>query len=170
MVNMHRSHIKFGDKVKLDKNDKKILEVLQYEARLPISQIAKKVKMPADSVKYRIQRLEKLGVIRLYHAVLNFPLLGTPMYSFTLISLFAMDDTQEKAFVNNLVAHPKITWISKTTGRWDFVIGTCAKDFKDYDEIIRSIRLKFSKLIKDFESLSTIEEYKYDVMYELIDV
>ena len=49
------------------------------------------------------------------------------------------------------------------------VIGTCTKDFKEYDEILKSIRLKFNKCIKYFETVSTIDEYKYNVMYELIN-
>lgn len=167
---MEKSQIKFGEKVKLDKNDKKILEVLQKEARLPVTKIAKKVKMPVDSVKYRIQRLEKLGVIRFYHAVINFPMLGYPMYSYTPISLFAMNHQEEEVFIKYLVSQPKITWISKTTGKWDFIIGTCTKDFKEYDEILKAIRLKFNKFIKDYETISTIEEYKWDLMYDLIDV
>ncbi len=167
---MEKSLISFGQAVKLDKNDKKILEVLQQEARLPVSKIAKKVKMPADSVKYRIHRLEKLGVIRFYHAVLNFPLLGNPMYSYTLFSLSAMKGDEEKAFISFLISHPKITWISKTTGKWDFIVGTCTKDFKEYDEILKAIRLKFIKFIKDYETISTIEEYKWDIMYETIEV
>ncbi|MBS3066891.1 Lrp/AsnC family transcriptional regulator [Candidatus Pacearchaeota archaeon] len=166
---MDKSQINFGEKVKLDINDKKILEVLQKEARLPVTKIAKKVKMPVDSIKYRIQRLEKLGVIRFYHTVLNFPLLGFPMYSYTLFSLFAMNETEEKAFISYLVSQPNVTWVSKTTGKWDFVIGTCTKDFKEYDEIMKLIRIKFSKFIKDFENVSTIEEYKYDAMYGLIN-
>lgn len=166
---MKESRIKFGNKVKLDSHDKKILEVLQKEARLPISKISKKIKMPADSVKYRIKRLESLGVIRFYHAVLNFPLLGNPMYSYTIFSLFAMNDSEEKAFVDYLISQPKITWVSKTTGKYDFIIGTCTKDFKEYDDIVRSIRIKFTKFIKDFETISTIEEYKYDAMYNLIE-
>ncbi|MFH1425784.1 MAG: Lrp/AsnC family transcriptional regulator [archaeon] len=166
---MTNPKINFGEKVKLDRNDKKILEVLQKEARLPVTKIAKKVKMPVDSVKYRIQRLEKLGVIRFYHAVLNFPLLGAPMYTYTPFSLFAMTEPEEKTFVNYLISHPNITWASKTTGKWDFIVGTCTKDFKQYDEIIKSIRLKFTKFIKDFETISTIEEYKFDMMYDLIE-
>ena len=166
---MEKSRIRYGEKVKLDKHDKDILEVLQKEARLPVTKIAKKVKMPVDSVKYRIQRLEKLGVIRFYHTVLNFPLLGYPMYSYTTFSLFAMGETEEKTFISYLVSHSNVTWVSKTTGKWDFIIGTCTKDFKEYDEILKSIRLKFNKYIKDFETVSTIDEYKYDVMYELIN-
>jgi DNA-binding Lrp family transcriptional regulator len=166
---MERSKINFGEKVKLDQNDKKILEVLQKEARLPVTKIAKKVRMPVDSVKYRIQRLEKLGVIRFYHAVINFPLLGNPMYTYTPFSLFAMSEKDEEIFINHLISHPNITWVSKTTGKWDFIIATCTKDFKQYDEIIRAIRFKFNKHIKDFETVSTIEEYKFDMMYDLIE-
>ena len=164
------SKIKAGDKVSLDAKDKKILEVLQKNARLPVSKIAKQVKMPADSVKYRIKRLEKLGVIRFYHAVLNFALLGNPMYSYTFFSLFAMEENKEKEFINYLVGLPKVSWISKTSGKWDFIIGTCTKDFKELDEIIKNIRRKFVKYIKDHETSSTIEEYKWDFMYDSIEV
>lgn len=164
------SEIKVGPKANLDKKDKKILEVLQKNARLPVSKIAKEVKMPADSVKYRIKRLEKLGVIRFYHAVLNFALLGNPMYSYTFISLFSMEETKENEFINHLVAQPKITWISKTSGKWDFIIGTCTKDFKELDELIQEIRRRYVKYIKDFETSSTIEEYKWDFMYDSLEV
>ena len=125
------SEIKVGQKVLLDAKDKRILEVLQKNARLPVSRIAKEVKMPPDSVKYRVKRLEKLGVIRFYHAVLNFALLGNPMYSYTFFSLFAMEENKEKEFVNYLISLPKVSWISKTAGKWDFIIGTCTKDFKE---------------------------------------
>lgn len=162
------SKLRFGTPVKLDAKDKKILEILQKEARLPISKIAKKAGMPADSVKYRIRRLEKEGVIRFYHAALNPSLLGYPMFTYTLFSLFAMDETTEKQFINFLVDHPKITWVSKNSGKWNFIIGTCTKDFKEYDEVLNQIRTRFDKHIKEFETTSTIEEYKWDMMYQLI--
>jgi DNA-binding Lrp family transcriptional regulator len=91
------------------------------------------------------------------------------MYSYTPFSLSAMNEIEERKFINYLVANPKITWVSKTTGKWDIIIGTCTKDFKEYDEILKSIRYKFNKFIKDYETISTIEEYKYDSMYELIE-
>ncbi len=164
------SKIKFGDRVSLDAKDKKILEVLQKNARLPVSKISKEVSMPADSVKYRIRRLEKLGVIRFYHAVLNFALLGNPMYSYTFFSLYAMEEDKEREFVNYLISEPKISWISKTSGKWDFIIGTCTKDFKELDELLQKVRRRFVKYIKDFNTSSTIEEYKWDFMYDSIEV
>lgn len=163
------SAIKFDKPIALDGKDKKILEVLQKEARLPVSKIAKLVQMPADSVKYRIKRLEKLGVIRFYHAVLNFAMLGHPMYSYTLFSFFALDAESEKSFINFVTAKPKATFVAKSSGKWDFIVGTCTKDFKELDGMLHQIRSKFSKHIKDYDTISTIEEYKYDFMYGLIE-
>jgi Lrp/AsnC family transcriptional regulator, leucine-responsive regulatory protein len=164
------SKVKFGERIKLDEKDKKILEVLQKQARLPVSKISKLVKMPADSVKYRIKRLEKSGVIRFYHAVLNYPLIGNPMYSYTLFSLLAIDEEKEKELINYSIAEPKITFLAKVSGKWDLIVGTTTKDFKELDEIIRKIRLNFGRYIKDHETMSTIDEYKYDMMYESINI
>lgn len=155
-------------KLNWDAKDKKILEVLQAEARLPVSKIAKKLGLPADSVKYRIKRLEKERVIRFYHAVLNPARLGHPMFTYTFFSLFAMNESTEKRFIYFLVEHPKITWVSKNSGKWNFIIGTCTRDFKEYDEILNQIRSRFDRYIKEFETSSTIEEYKWDMMYQLI--
>lgn len=163
------SKIGFGNKISLDGKDKKILEVLQKDARLPVSKIAKKVQMPADSVKYRIKRLEKIGVIRFYHAVLNFALLGNPMYSYTLFSFFSINEDEEKQFINFLTSEPKVTWVSKISGKWDFIIGTCTKDFKELDGLLHKIRYKFPKHIKEYDTISTIDEYKWDFMYDLIE-
>ncbi len=46
--------------------------------------------------------------------------------------------------------------------RWFF------KNYKEFDEIIRKIRQEFPEMIKDFETLPTIQEYKFDEMVELI--
>ena len=64
--------------------------------------------------------------------------------------------------------HRQIIYVAKNSGKYDFTIGVCAKDYKDFDEIIRGIRHKFTDVIKDIESLPTIEEYKFDYMADLI--
>ena len=51
---------------------------------------------------------------------------------------------------------------------WHLTIGICAKEYMDFDEILRDIRQKFTDVIKDIESLPTVKEYKYDYMVDLI--
>jgi|SRR3989344_5592649 len=161
--------LEFGDKVKLDSKDKKIIELLQLDGRAPISDISRKTKIPRDSIKYRIKRLEKLKVIRFYHAFLNPAKLGYPMYSYVTFKLYNLDEKKEKEFINFLVSLPKVVYVSKTTGSWDMSIGVCAKDFKDFDDVLREIRGKFADEIKDIETGSVIQEFKDDYMVDLIE-
>ncbi|MBI2548144.1 Lrp/AsnC family transcriptional regulator [Candidatus Woesearchaeota archaeon] len=160
--------IEFGEKIKLDNKDKKIIELIQKNARISISQMSRKTGIPRDSIKYRLRRLEKEKVIRFYHAFLNPSKLGYPMYTYVTFVLSNVTQEKEKEFISFLVSHPNIIYVSKNSGKWDFTIGICSKEFKEFDDIIRTVRLKFSDIIKEFESSSVIQEYKYDYMADLI--
>lgn len=169
MSNMVKTpKLEYGEKVKLDSKDKKIIQLLQLNGRMPISEISRKTGIPRDSIKYRMRRLEKLKVIRFYHAFLNPSKIGYPMYSYVTFKLYHIDEKKEKEFINFLTAIPQIVYVSKTTGAWDIAIGICAKDFKDFDDTLRQIRSKFADEIKEIESGSVIQEYKYDYMADLI--
>jgi len=158
----------YGEKVKLDNKDKKIIEQLQKNAKQSISDIPRKTQLPRDVVKYRIKRLEEEKVIRFYHAFLNPSKLGYPLYAYITFSLFNLELEDEEKFILFLKQHPKIIYVAKFSGKWDFCIGVCAKDYKELDETIRDIRKKYTKIIKEFEVNPVIQEYKYDWMVDLI--
>lgn len=157
-----------GEKVKLDSKDKKILERLQKNCRQTIVEIAKKTKLPRDVVVYRIKKLEQSKVIRAHHTFLNPQKLGYPLYVYVLFSCYNIKPEEETKFINYLKSHKQIIYVAKNSGKYDFTIGVCAKDYMDFDDIIRNIRQKFIDVIKDIESLPTIQEYKYDYMVDLI--
>jgi Lrp/AsnC family leucine-responsive transcriptional regulator len=62
--------------VKLDKLDRDILFELNYDCRRSDSVIAKKVSKSKQVVRYRIRKLEKIGVISSYNALIDFRILG----------------------------------------------------------------------------------------------
>jgi DNA-binding Lrp family transcriptional regulator len=157
-----------GKKEKLDRKDKAILELMQKNARASVSTISRKTGIPRDSVNYRIKRMEKLKVIRFHHTLINPAKIGYPLYTGVQLKLYNFDDETEKDFVKYLMANPNVVYVSKTSGKWDFMIAICSRDFKQFDDIMRSIRVKFSNIIKDYETSSVIQEYKYDFMYDLI--
>jgi DNA-binding Lrp family transcriptional regulator len=55
----------------MDNIDKKILHLLQHNARTPLKYLANKVFLSSPAVSARIDRLEKAGVITGYHAGIN---------------------------------------------------------------------------------------------------
>ena len=60
-----------NNKVKIDSKDKKILSLLSLNARIPLTQISKKVSLSRDAVNYRITNLEKSGTIQGYRVVVD---------------------------------------------------------------------------------------------------
>ena len=160
--------LSYGDKIKLDSKDKKILEQLQQNARLSIAQIAKNAHLPRDVVVYRLKKLEQSKVIRSHHTMLNPQKLGYPLYVYVLFACYNVKPEEEAHFISYLKSHHQIVYVAKNSGKYDFTIGICARDYREFDEIIRDIRQRFADVIKDIESLPTVQEYKYDWMVDLI--
>ena len=152
--------------VKLDKKDKKILEILTDKARASVSEIARKTGIPRDSVHYRIQRLVKSKVIERFHTYVDPVVLGYPIYTFVTFTLNNFDD--EKKFYAFLSTHPNIVYVAKTTGKWDCIIAISAKTLEHFDQILRDVRKQYSGIIKDYETSSLIHQYKYDYMVDLM--
>jgi Lrp/AsnC family transcriptional regulator for asnA, asnC and gidA len=57
--------------IMVSKIDKKILEILQNDARTPITKIAKEVNMSENGVKYRLEKLEDKGIIRRFAVLIE---------------------------------------------------------------------------------------------------
>ena len=50
--------------LKIDKIDKKILEIIQENATMPLSELAKKVQISKTPCWNRIKKMEEVGIIK----------------------------------------------------------------------------------------------------------
>lgn len=66
--------------MEIDKKDLQILSILDWNARMPMSKIAKQIKLNKDVVRYRINNLEKNKIIESYYTIINTPKLGYITY------------------------------------------------------------------------------------------
>ena len=62
--------------IELTDADKSILEILAMDGRTSAAEISRRLKIPATTVRNKIKRLEDLGVIKGYRAVINMRKLG----------------------------------------------------------------------------------------------
>ncbi len=157
-----------GERIKLDARDRAILEQLQENCRRSIAQIAKVTQLPRDVVVYRIKKLEENKVIRTHHTMLNPHKLGYPLYVYVFFSCYNINTEDEKKFVSFLKGHKQIIYVAKNSGKYDFTIGICARNYMDFDGTIQNIRQRFPDLIKDIETTPVVQEYKFDHMVDLI--
>ena len=68
----------------IDKKDKKILYHLDLNSRQSLNSIGKKVGLTKDVVAYRIQRMQKHGIIKMFR---TYSLLPGKMYAITFFRI-----------------------------------------------------------------------------------
>ena len=66
----------------MDRIDRKIIDILQKDARAPLKEIADRVFLSSPAVSARISRLENAGILTGYQAQINAPKLGYMVKAF----------------------------------------------------------------------------------------
>jgi len=138
--------------IKLDTKDKKILALLDENARFTNSQIAKKVGLSKPAVEYRIQRLHKNNLIFEYYTVINFAKLGYSLYKI----YFKFQNTtpsKEKELTNYWVKQKNAVWVAECRGKSDLAVSILAKNNFEFGFILNNFMNKFSKFVLDKEIL-----------------
>ncbi|WP_375104362.1 Lrp/AsnC family transcriptional regulator [Paenibacillus sp. RS8] len=101
----------------MDDIDKKIMQLLQYNARMPISQISKEVSMSQPSVKERIIKLEERNIISGYHTAFNLRDLNRGTTTFILIKTEQCQELTD--FCNNAM---EVTDLFRISGEYNYLI------------------------------------------------
>ena len=121
--------------VKLDLKDRKILAELDFNARQPISKIAKNVNMSKEVVLYRIKKLENTRIIKQYYVIINASKLGY-YYCRLLVKFQSISKEIEERIIAYLKGNPRIAYLGILQGSWDLLIGYWVKDLKEFEEKI----------------------------------
>jgi DNA-binding Lrp family transcriptional regulator len=132
----------------LDKTDRDVIALLQEDSRMSLIQIAERLKMTANGVKYRLDKLIKDRIILAFNIKLNNELLGLNQYKFYL----QLDNLTKEAYsqIFNYIKYLEYTiYITKPIGGADIEFEVLVKNSEEVYEITKEIRNKFSELIKD---------------------
>lgn len=154
---------------KFDSYDKKIMQVLNEDARQSLADMSKKVGLSRDAIRNRINKLIKDKVITNFKPILNPPTMGFPIINYVFIALHNPSKEQEDKFIEYMKAQKNITYIASLIGKWDFIIDIMAENPGKFNEILKKLRQNFSELIKDYEIYGVLEEYKYEEIAGLLD-
>lgn len=95
----------------LDNYDRKIIALLQSNARISYTEIGRQVHLTAPAVTERVRRLEEAGVITGYQTRVNLRALG---YSFEAFINIVVDS--HAALDTWAAAHPEVLALHATTG------------------------------------------------------
>ena len=120
----------------LDETDKAILRILQKNSHLTVKELAEKVHLSPSPTFERQKRLERLGYIDRYMAVVNPHKVGNNIL--VLCNIRLKQHTQEliQEFMDAVQHIDEITECYNTSGDFDFLIKVYIKDMKSYQQFM----------------------------------
>lgn len=125
--------------MKMDDTDRRILEELLADARMPLKELARRVGLSSPSVSDRLRRLEEGGVIRGFTIDVDPSALG---YLFqTMVRVRPLPGTLH--VVQKLIQEtPQITECDKVTGEDCFIARLHVHSMEELDQILDRISEK----------------------------
>jgi DNA-binding Lrp family transcriptional regulator len=146
--------------IDFDDKDRLIAKILQNNARASLTDISAKTKIPIDTVKYRIKKMEENSVIKRYRLILDSSKLGYHRYEVFLRCVNLSDSVIIK-FKEYAKKNPNIEFISKCVGAWDIEFTVHLKTSEDLRKLILEVKEEFGSYIKKFDTVTLFETYNY---------
>ena len=134
MPNSHSDNVSLTD---IDETDKRLLRLLQTEARMSITELAERVNLSATPCARRVKRLEDTGIITGYYTQTNAQKLGYPLAIFIAISMDRHTAERFEQFERKIQSFDEVVSCSIVTGRSeDYLIKVRVRDMAHYEEFL----------------------------------
>jgi Lrp/AsnC family leucine-responsive transcriptional regulator len=113
--------------VKLDEKDISILLLIQENSKLTANQIAKKINTPITTIFAKTKRMEELGIIKQYRAILSAEKLnlGTAAFILASVSYGAKNDDRpisQRDVAEEIAKLAEVQEVHIITGDWDLLV------------------------------------------------
>jgi len=120
----------------LDDVDRKILALLQENARISFRDIADAVGVSVGTVHNRIKKLERLGIIRGYTTLLDPYKLG---FELTALILMQVDGAHIVEVEREIAKHREVCGVYDITGDFDILVIARFRTREELNNFIKSI-------------------------------
>ena len=120
----------------LDRFDQAILRALSGEGRMTMTELARKIGLTKTPTQARVKRLEELGVIAGYRAVLSPIRMGLAHVAFVEVRLSDTREAALQAFNRAVRAVPEIEECHMMASSFDYLLKVRTGDIQDYRRIL----------------------------------
>ncbi len=120
--------------MQVDNTDKKILSILMKDGKATYAEIASSVHVSGGTVHGRIKKLEEMGVIKGYHAVIEHAALGYDIAAF--LGIYLNKSSQYTEVTRELTTIPEVVSAHYTTGNYSIFAKIVCKDTKHLRQVL----------------------------------
>ncbi|MHB8921736.1 MAG: Lrp/AsnC ligand binding domain-containing protein [Halothiobacillus sp.] len=143
----------------LDKIDRKILAILQNDARISMTDLAEQVGLSVTPCGERVKRLERDCVILGYQARLDPHVLALSLLVFVEIKLSAKSGVIFENFKKEIIKLPSIMECHLVSGDFDYLVKARIPKMSDYRKLLGEILLALPGA-QESKSYIVMEEVK----------
>jgi Lrp/AsnC family transcriptional regulator len=143
----------------MDIIDRKLLELLQEDATMPIAELAQRVNLSQTPCWKRLQRLKETGVIRAQVALCDARKLGVGTTVFVAVRTNQHTEEWARTFTLAVEAIPEVVEVYRMSGETDYLLRVVVSDIDDYDRVYK--QLIAAVPLYDVSSSFAMEQIKY---------
>ncbi len=121
----------------MDHIDRRIIDILQANARAPLKEIAEQVFLSSPAVSARIARLEQAELLRGYQAQVDAPALGYGVKAFINLEL---DPQRKPEFYPYIESCPNVVECNCVTGDYSMLIEVLFASTQELDHFINRLQ------------------------------
>ena len=145
--------------MRLDKIDKKILIILQRNAKITNSKLSKEIGLSPAPTLERVRKLESNGIISGYHAKLDKSKIGLGVSTFVMVSLKVHNKKNLLSFLDKIKDLENIVECHHITGSADFILKVVAENIESYQDLMLE-KINEIDVADSFQSLVILSTFK----------
>lgn len=139
----------------IDKLDRQILSLLMRDAKMPYTDIAKRLFVSGGTVHVRMRKLEQLGVVKNANLMVDYSKLGYDVTAF--IGVFLDKSSMYHEVIERLKTIPEIVGAHYTTGNYAIFARLICKD-TNHLRYVLSEKIQSIQGIQRTETFISLEE------------
>lgn len=143
----------------LDKLDRHILDVLQRDGRISMTDLADQVGLTVTPCIDRVRRMEREGIILGYHARVSPAALDAGLLVFVEISITSKSDRSFEDFRREVLGIPYVLECHLVSGDFDYMVKARIKEIGQYRTLLGDILLRLPGVTQT-KSCIVMEELK----------
>lgn len=120
----------------LDALDRRILQILQNDARISNVELAQQIHLSPPATHLRLKRLESSGFIKAHRAILDREALGYDLLVFVHVTMTLHQHERIEKFRETIRKMPEVLECHHVTGEYDYLLKVVARNRKDLERFV----------------------------------
>jgi Lrp/AsnC family leucine-responsive transcriptional regulator len=151
-------------RINIDEVDYRLLNEMALKARIPLVDLAEVLGCSSQNVMYRMNKLQKNGLIQSFRTAVNLQELGFKQFK---VNIQLKDFSKRMHIIKYLENSPSLDYFSVSIGLCDLEFELIVRDANHLLDIMDNISDEFPDAIRNYDYYSEIVNYKETFLPEM---